>query len=107
MGINIDFNPEDFAGVIEAAVDRALKRLDLSKQNGEPEKRFYSEREAADMLGVETHVLRDARKRRDEQGRPELSFHRFGRQVRYTDEQLDQWARKCLNREVGEPPASE
>lgn len=98
---HIALNPEEFEPIIQRTVERTLEGLDLSQLNAAPQKRYLTEREAAELLGVEPHVLRDARKR------GEINFHRFGRSVRYTYDQVEDYARRCLNREVGEPPARE
>ena len=54
----------------------------LQSTRAEPSENLISEQRAAAELGVGPHVLRDARKRK------EIDYHRVGRFVRYSREQL-------------------
>ena len=63
---------------------------------GRPPLFFFFDGEAADLFGVEKHVLRDARNRN------ELDFYRIGKFVRYDLKQLEKWKEQNRNRAVGE-----
>jgi hypothetical protein len=66
----------------------------LEKLNGRadplPADALISEPEAAAHLGVEAHVLRDAR------GRREIQYHRIGKFVRYDRAQIEAYKQRCL-----------
>src|SRR5262249_5666672 len=63
-GLSLQLDAEVLSPVIDAAVERALVRFAEAQQklNG---KIAYSEAEAAALIGVEAHVLRDARREGD------------------------------------------
>ena len=67
--------------LIERVVGAVLDRLD-SQREAIGERIAYSEAEAAALLGVQRHVLRDARLR------GELSGSRVGKGIRYEREEL-------------------
>ena len=67
--------------LIERVVGAVLDRLE-SQREAIGERIAYSEAEAAALLGVQRHVLRDARLR------GELSGSRVGKGIRYEREEL-------------------
>ena len=67
--------------LIERVVAAVLDRLD-SQRDAIGERIAYNEAEAAALLGVERHVLRDARLR------GELSGSRVGKGIRYERDEL-------------------
>jgi hypothetical protein len=81
----VQINPTELAPIIQQAVDAALARFESerAKLDDGSGKLCYSEQEAARLLGVEVHVLRDERLR----GRIEAS-QIMGRRIRYTRENL-------------------
>jgi hypothetical protein len=81
-GFLLQLDPETLKPLIEQVVGETLARLeaDRAKLDG---KLAYSEPEAAQLLGVETHVLRDARRR----GEIDASVIAGGR-IRYTAKAL-------------------
>jgi len=60
--VNVTFSPEDLAPVVRAVVQEVLvaKEADDAKHGL---RLGYSEVEAAELIGVERHVLRDCRLR--------------------------------------------
>ena len=83
---------------IEARLTEADKReiaeqvaqLILAKLAVPPEPdALLSEQRTAGELGVEPHCLRDCRKR------GEIQFHRIGKFVRYSREQIEDFKRRC------------
>ena len=81
-GVNLQVNPEALQPLIEAAVQAALLRLE--ELRGQTDGRVaYSEAEGAALIGVETHVLRDARRRREIVG-----YQIAGGRIRYRREDL-------------------
>ncbi len=71
--------PEDLAPIIEQAVSAVLDRF------GDPERIAYPEPEAAKLFGVQSHVLRDARLRR------EIVASKIGRSFSYARADLVKW----------------
>src|SRR5437016_1414567 len=63
-GINLQLEPEALRPIIEAVVTEALARLEADRQRLGPDSRLaYSEAEAARLLGLQPHQLRDTRLR--------------------------------------------
>lgn len=81
-GINLELDPETLKPLIEQAVETALVRLQET-QAALNCKLAYSEPEAAALLSLEPHQLRDERRR----GRVEASVGP-GRKILYTRGQL-------------------
>lgn len=77
MSLKIEFDREELRPLISLAVAEALDRLETerAKLGG---KLAYPEAEAAMLLGVKSHVLRDCRRRGELQGA------RVGSKVVYT-----------------------
>ena len=67
MSLKIEFDRNDIRPLIELAVAEALDRMeeDRAKFNG---RLAFTEPEAAVLLGVKPHVLRDCRRRGELQG---------------------------------------
>jgi hypothetical protein len=78
MKITVD---DDIRPLIEQVVTETMNRLEAerAKLNG---RLAYSEAEAAALIGVERHVLRDARLR------GEIEGSKVGKRVVYTPDQL-------------------
>ena len=81
MSLKISFDCEDLRPLVQLAVAEALDRLEVERMkfNG---RLAYSEVEAADLLGLAKHQLRDVRLRR------EIEHTRIAGRVFYTREQL-------------------
>ncbi len=78
--MKIDLHPDDLAPIVAAAVDVVIARRDeLGDRLG------YPEAEAARLLGVRKHVLRDSRLR------GEISARRVGRGYIYSRTALVRW----------------
>ena len=75
--LSLTFGPEVLRPIVEAVVEQTVARLDAARRQL-PDKLAYSEEEAARLLGVHTHVLRDERLR----GRITAS-QIVGRRIRY------------------------
>ena len=83
-GLFLHFDPEVLAPIIQAVVRETLTQLEGERQRLPENGRLaYSEEEAARMLGLESHQLRDERRR----GRIAASSI-VGRRVRYTRDDL-------------------
>ena len=82
MGINLELDPETFRPLIEAAAAEAVARVGAvqAQLNG---KLAFSEPEAARLLSLEPHQLRDERRR----GRIMASVGP-GRKILYSREDL-------------------
>jgi hypothetical protein len=80
--VNLQLEPDALEPVITRAVEMALAKLDAVQAalNG---KLAYSESEAADLLSLEVHQLRDERLR----GRIQ-AYQIVGRRIRYRREDL-------------------
>jgi hypothetical protein len=61
-GINLQVDPEALAPLVERIVTEAMTRLEADRARV-GEKLCYSEPEAAALLGLEPHCLRDERRR--------------------------------------------
>ena len=85
--MKIDLEQADLQPVIEAAVAEAIKQLEArhAKKAG---RLAYPEAEAAALIGVASHVLRDVRLR------GEIEYSRIGRGAFYTRNDLDDFLRK-------------
>jgi hypothetical protein len=80
--ISIKLSDEDVGRIAERVAALLAPHLQSGGQ-GPPADALLPEPAAAAILGVEPHVLRDARKRH------EIDFHRVGKFVRYSREQID------------------
>ncbi|HEY8504821.1 MAG TPA: helix-turn-helix domain-containing protein [Gemmataceae bacterium] len=93
-GVQLHIDPESLRPLIRAAVDEALAALRAAEAALPAEgKLCYSEAEAARLLGVNEHVLRDERRR----GRI-VASQIVGRRIRYRREDLVGYlmARRCV-----------
>ena len=90
--MRIDLEPESLRPLIEMVVQQMLSEMGTiaSKLDG---RLSFPEAEAAELLGVERHVLRDARLR------GEIEAAKVGKRVVYTPMQL----REYLGRQRWEP----
>jgi hypothetical protein len=82
QGAAFQFDPESFRSLIEQAVEAAMARLEQARATV-GDRLCYSEPEAAAMLGLEPHQLRDERLR----GRIKASSI-VCRRIRYTRQDL-------------------
>jgi hypothetical protein len=81
--VAIHLSPDTFKPLIEDVVREALSRLEEARAAVPDGRLAYSEEEAARLLGLEPHVLRDERRR----GRITAS-QIVGRRVRYMRQDL-------------------
>jgi hypothetical protein len=81
-GINIGFDPEALRPLIEAVVRETVARMEEARGR-RPDKLAFSEEDAARLLDLEPHVLRDEQRR----GRIQAS-QIVGKRIRYTHEDL-------------------
>ncbi|MSR59067.1 MAG: DNA-binding protein [Planctomycetaceae bacterium] len=72
---------------LRAIVTEVLAEV-MAQTSTTPHQQLLTEPEAAAVVRVQAHTLRDARRR------GELQFHRVGRFVRYDRAQLDQWIKR-------------
>ena len=77
MSVRIQFDREDLRPLVQLAVAEAMDRMEQerAKFNG---RLAFTEPEAAALLGVKPHVLRDCRRRGELQG------SRVGSRILYT-----------------------
>jgi hypothetical protein len=77
MSVRIQFDREDLLPLVQLTVAEALDRMEIerAKFNG---RLSYTEPEAAVLLGVKAHVLRDCRRR------GELQAAKVGSKIVYT-----------------------
>lgn len=81
-----------FSRWIEGVVQKAMQQFAGPQDSGPV---LLTEQQAAEMLGVRKHVLRDARQR------GELDFVRIGKCIRYEPEMLMRFVEQNKNREWG------
>jgi hypothetical protein len=81
-GLSLELDPEALRPVIEAVVTEVLGRLE-GQRALLGDRLAYSEEEAARLLGLEPHVLRDERHRKRI-----AASSIVGRRIRYTREDL-------------------
>jgi hypothetical protein len=82
--MNLSFDPRDLRPLVEQVVIEAIERLEVARaQVGD--RLAYDEHEAAALIGVRRHVLRDARLR------GELVASRIGRRVIYRRDDIVQF----------------
>lgn len=79
--MRLEINPDDIRPIVAAAVEAVLARRAAGESQLGPRLGF-PEAEAAQLLGIEQHVLRDARLR------GEINAVRLGRQWIYSRETL-------------------
>jgi hypothetical protein len=80
--LSLAIDPDGLRGLISEIVEQTVRHLDEVKATL-PDRLGYSEAEAATLLGLESHVLRDERRR----GRVR-AFVVAGRRVRYSRDDL-------------------
>lgn len=85
--LNLSFSEADLRPLVEFVVSIALDRLETDRRRL-GDKLAFSEPEAAALLGVRPHVLRDARLR------GEIPASRVGRRIRYERDELLRYLRK-------------
>jgi hypothetical protein len=82
--LSLNLDPKALTPLIRAVVDQTLAQFEADRrQLPENGRLAYTEEEAARMLGLETHQLRDERRR----GRISASSI-VGRRIRYTRDDL-------------------
>ena len=79
--VNIDFNETDLKPLVELVVTAAIAQLN-EQRDQLLDKLAYTEPEAAALLSIRPHVLRDARLR------GEIGACRLGRRVLYPRDEL-------------------
>lgn len=79
--MNISFSEADLRPLIETIVAATLARLE-SEREGTGDRLAYTEPEAAALLGIRPHVLRDARLR------GEIAASRVGKRLLYEKAEL-------------------
>jgi hypothetical protein len=79
--MRIEFEDHDLDPLVEQVVRRVLEQREAADANL-ADRLAYSEAEAAALLGVRRHVLRDARLRR------ELDGAKVGKRIMYTRVEL-------------------
>lgn len=77
--MQLSLSADDFKPLLEQAIAAVLDRF------GDPQRIAYPENEAAKLLGVKGHVLRDARLRK------EINASKIGRGFSYSREDLIRW----------------
>jgi hypothetical protein len=82
-GFTLQLDPQALRPVIEAVVSEVLAQLEGARAALPDGRLCYSEEEAARLLGLEPHVLRDERRR----GRI-IASSIVGRRIRYTRDDL-------------------
>jgi excisionase family DNA binding protein len=85
--VHLHLDTDDLDKLAELVAEKLAAKM--QPQTGAD--KLLTESEAAQLLRVQPHTLRDARRREV------LEFHRVGRFVRYSREQLDSWlqSQKC------------
>jgi hypothetical protein len=81
--VSLAIDPKSFQQLITAIVQQVVQDLDSARATVGEDRIGYSEAEAAALLGLESHVLRDERRR----GKIR-AFLIVGRRVRYSREDL-------------------
>jgi excisionase family DNA binding protein len=82
-GLSLQLGPDALRPLIAEIVAEALRQLEAARARVPDGRLAYSEEEAARLLGLEPHVLRDERRR----GRIGAS-QVVGRRIRYSREDL-------------------
>ncbi len=88
--MHLSLDETDLQPLIETIVDAAVTRL-AGEQRTLGDKLAFSEAEAAALLSVRPHVLRDARLR------GELKGSRVGKSIRYERDELLRFLRRRRN----------
>jgi len=88
--MNISFDPNDLKPLVEHVVVATLEKLEAADRKL-GSRLAYSEPEAAALLGIKSHVLRDARLR------GEIAGSRVGKRVLYERSQLIKFLRRQRN----------
>lgn len=79
--MNLSFDPQDLRPLVEQVVTETIERLEAARAMV-GDRLAYDEPEAAALIGVRRHVLRDARLR------GEVIASRIGKRTVYTREEL-------------------
>ena len=86
--VSLHIDPEAFRPMVKSMMAEVLAQTEADRAKTSS-KLAYSEEEAARLLGLEHHQLRD------ERGRGRITFSRIvGRRIRYTPEDLDGYLRR-------------
>ena len=80
--MKIDIELDDLQPLVQSIVDATLERIDRAQAKLSPDRLAYSEQDAAAIIGVARHSLRDARLR------GELNASRCGKRVVYQRSEL-------------------
>ena len=82
--MNLHFSQDELRPLIQAVVRETLQQIEAehAATNG---RLAFSEGEAASLLGVQRHTLRDCRRR------GEISARKVGKEYRYTREELERF----------------
>jgi hypothetical protein len=84
--IELQLSDADVKRIVDAL---AAKLADVLPKNEAPPDGLVSEPAAAAEVGVEPHVLRDAR------GKRQIEFFRIGKAVRYSRQQIEAYKQRC------------
>jgi hypothetical protein len=88
--MNLQLDSDDLRPLVEAVLEVALEKLETDR--AQFDRLAYSEVEAAELIGVRPHVLRDCRRR------GEIEGVRVGKRIQYArDELLNFLDRNKLN----------
>jgi hypothetical protein len=82
-GVHLQLEPEALRPLIQAVVDEVVARLESCRQTLPEGRLCYSEAEAAELLSLEPHVLRDERLRKRIQ-----ASQIVGKRIRYMQSDL-------------------
>ena len=80
--MKLDIEPDDLRPLIQTIVDKTIERINVAKSKVTDGRIAYPESEAAALIGVASHALRDARLR------GELNASRLGKRVVYQRSEL-------------------
>ena len=80
--MNITFDQDDLRPLVQAIVDETIEALEQAEAKLPANRLAYPEPEAAALLGVATHALRDARLR------GEINATRLGKRMLYQRTEL-------------------
>lgn len=86
--MRVEFSPDDLRPVIDAAVRSALDQQQAEAATLNPDRISYYEPEAAQLVGIPSHVLRDARLR------GEIVGSRIGKRIVYERAELLRFIRE-------------
>lgn len=83
MSLNISIGTKELEPLIRQVIEQTVRAMEDERARLPGDRLAYSEEEAASLLGLEPHVLRDERRR----GRIAASSI-VGRRIRYTRDDL-------------------